>query len=158
MEKYRCPNCNTEVEEGEKICPKCGTQLYKTMNTSTVVILFIILGVLIFGFCRNFISCNEKPENISKGVYNIGVSSLECIDKYIDGDETLNDTILEFAEYTADMKNRYDKKNNDELAVYLAMCDIVDCLTELNESKTFDSVINARNDLAETLNKPLYKK
>ena len=37
MENYRCPNCNTEVEEGEKICPKCGTQLYKTMNTSTVI-------------------------------------------------------------------------------------------------------------------------
>lgn len=78
MALTNCPECNSEISEMAKICPKCGLQLIKpsrTMFGRIIKWLFILFNIyMLIAFIRGVGGASQSIENATSEAAKTGAT------------------------------------------------------------------------------------
>lgn len=181
MALIKCPECNSEISDQAQSCPRCGYPLPAAMpakepttveevneekphspKSSSRPLLYFLLGLALFIGLIAYLSSPKygtMPDDIGSEHYEYGQKALDIIDQFIDyriDADTANDRLRNLYDWDYDdlPETEYSDKNhfknfNVEHQVTTASYE----LSRISYGQgTMSSLIEKRNDLAETLN------
>lgn len=154
MEFINCPNCNYEIPEMSKQCPKCGYKLEKSIRKFDVILYTLLFGFVVFIAIVVIRQNTSRPSNLSEVVYQIGVDALNVTDNYLDGDYDYETALkyLELLDNDLDHLGAGDINTTSfNLEVNIISVRTNMLLAGIDGSE--EEIITARNELADALNK-----
>lgn len=90
MALIKCPECETEISDKTKKCPKCGYKVSKfSFNTKKIIVLIFLLIIIIISSVLIYRAINEKiqEEKEQARIEEIITTSKELIEKSRTADE-----------------------------------------------------------------------
>jgi len=159
MALIKCPKCEREISDTEKICPNCKIVL---RENSKKPIIFLFVGISIFiivllGVAFYMSNTKGMPKDMDTDTYNLGVSALSITDDFIDTKITLSEAQAKLESITSSLDQLYvTNKNKITLSV---KADVTSISTSLKLSLTYkytsSTVTEKRNLLAREIYKDL---
>ncbi|HHV04213.1 MAG TPA: hypothetical protein GXX64_09985 [Bacteroidales bacterium] len=154
MDLIKCKTCNKET------CPNCGApnETVKFENkTSIRNILIIAVSIVVIIIAVT--GCNSGMDS---RVYDYGIDSLEVVDDYLDGEISATDAENKLEENYNKLEQLGKLADSDstglrtdELIIRTKISSVKWEITrfEMSSDGSSSDIINARNELAEKLNK-----
>lgn len=153
-----CPECGKEISETAKKCPNCGFK-QKTKKNKASMKQWIIAGVAIIGVVSLVIYLllpylpNQKPDDISDEVYDVGCASVKVIDRYLDREISGDDASERLEELHDEIKHIDDKPGDGLVSIKISFLKSLLWQADSDILSTSRSdVLKERNELAEYLN------
>ena len=114
------------------------------MKIASFILIIIIVLILR--------ACSPVPANMSKDVYNAGITSLNTVDAYLKGNTDSNAALKELEKQFEIINNPYVTSNisAENLGVRLSIMNLIHLFYRI-ETVTIDNVLLERNALAEKL-------
>lgn len=124
----------------------------KAMKKKIVVITIVCLSIVSFAACSRE---PERPENISEGMYDIGVKAVKITDRYLDADLTLDEAYDEISNLSSQASSSISDEYNFDVVVSIDIgsieYDLFSMRNPYGDKKTDSDVKNDRNELMDTL-------
>ena len=159
MALIKCPKCESEVSDTERICPNCKIVLREN-SKGPIIFLFVAISIFITVLlCVAFYMSNTKgmPKDMDTDTYNLGVSALSITDDFIDTKITLSEAQTKLESITSSLNQLYVTNNNKFTLSVKA--DIISISTSLQYNSiykyTSSTVTEKRNFLAREIHKDL---
>ena len=121
--------------------------------------IFLFLALVL---CVSCTSCTRLPDHMSRKVYNAAIDVLKSVDKFIYDGQDAEETYDTVSNSSDILHAQTVKSEAAYRKLEILSCEFNICLLSLDAysrgfytfEKTCDHLLDARNDLAETLGKP----
>ena len=162
MALIKCPKCESEVSDTERICPNCKIVLREN-SKRPIIFLFVVISIFIIVLLSvAFYMSNTKgmPKDMDTDTYNLGISALSITDDFIDTKITLSEAQTKLESITSSLDQLYvTNKNKVTLSVKTDITSISTSIQYSSLSSTYkytsSTVTEKRNLLAREIYKDL---
>ena len=159
MALIKCPKCESEVSDTERICPNCKIVLREN-SKRPIIFLFVVISIFIIvllSVAFHMSNTKSMPKDMDTDTYNLGVSALSITDDFINTKIALSEAQTKLESITSSLNQLYVTNNNKFTLSVKA--DIISISTSLQYNSiykyTSSTVTEKRNLLAREIYKDL---